>query len=569
MTDVADIPLPVKAPPRPGVRVRPPWYLVLPVLVCAAGVMLPLLYLVVRAFDAEAAGLREVLLRWRNLALLGNTLLLTGGVLATTVALALPAAWLTVRTDLPGRRFFTLALVLPLAIPGYLMAYTLLAIGGNYGAAAQLLGIDVPRLSGYWGALVALSLYNFPYVLLNLRAALAGLDPGMEEVAQSLGHRPASVFLRVVLPQLRPALVAGALIVALHVLGDFAVVSLMGYETFSYALYLEYKSSAYVTAYAAWLALMMLTLAGAYVAVELGVLRGLRLHRAGAGMARGRRVARLGRWRWPAMGGLVTFLLAAVGVPVATIAYWATRADYTYLRHDLLDAVRDSLWAAAPAAVLATLLAMPVAYLARRYPAKRSTGLERLSYLGYATPSLAFAMGLLVVGVYLLPESLYQWLYHLPTPAHGLEMLGIALPHPWFDRLDRTLPLVLIYALALHFLAEAVGPIRSSLYQATPRLEEASRALGHSQLATFFRVTLPLLRPGLVVSLALVFLSVMKELPLTFLLSPLGFGTLATNLWSYTEEAMFAEAAPFALLILLISATFVGVLLASEREGDR
>ncbi|MFA9479169.1 ABC transporter permease [Phycisphaerales bacterium AB-hyl4] len=543
---------------------RPPWYLVTPVVICAAGVALPLVYLGVRALDADAAGLREVLLRWRNLALLGNTLLLTLGVLLATVAMALPAAWLTVRTDLPGRRFFTLALVLPLAIPGYLMAYALLAVGGQYGAAAQLLGVELPRLSGYWGALVALSFYNFPYMLLNLRAALNGLDPGMEEVAQSLGHRPMSVFFRVIVPQLRPALVAGGLIVALHVLGDFAVVSLLGYETFSYALYLEYKTSAYVTSYAAWLALMMLTLAGMYVAIELGVLRGLRLHRAGAGMARRRRMARLGGWRWPAAGGLVLLLLAAVGVPVTTISYWATQANYTFLQHDLWDAVMDSLWAATPAAVLATLLAMPVAYLARRYPGKRSTGLERLSYLGYATPSLAFAMGLLVVGLYLLPDAAYQWLYHLPTPAYGLEMLGVGLSEAWYDRLDRALPLVLIYALGLHFLAEAVGPIRSSLYQATPRLEEASRSLGHGQIATFFRVTLPLLRPGLVVSLALVFLSVMKELPLTFLLSPLGFGTLATNLWSYTEEAMFAEAAPFALLILLLAAMFVGVLLANE-----
>ena len=146
----------------------------------------------------------------------------------------------------------------------------------------------------------------------------------------------------------------------------------------------------------------------------------------------------------------------------------------------------------------------------------------------------------MIVGAY-LPDVAYRWLY-------------------------QELPLVLVYAYSLHFLAEAVGPVRAGLYQATPRLEEASRSLGYSQLATFVRVTLPLLRSGLVVAMALVFLSAMKELPLTFLLSPLGFDTLATNIWSHTREAMYAEAAPFALLIMLVSAGFVAVLLSQERQ---
>jgi len=207
-------------------------------------------------------------------------------------------------------------------------------------------------------------------------------------------------------------------------------------------------------------------------------------------------------------------------------AWWAVRR-----------AVIDSLSVSAPAAVVATLLALPIALMARRYPSRLSLLLERLGFLGYATPPLAFALGLLVVTLWVLP-GLYQTLF------------------------------VLVYAYSLHFLAEAVGPIRAGLFAADPRLEEASRALGVGPVSTFVRVTLPLLRPGLVVSLALVFLSVMKELPLTMLLAPPGFETLSMNIWQYTEDAMYASAAPYALGVLALSALFVGVLVFNERRSS-
>ncbi len=501
---------------------------------CAVAVLLPLGYLVVRSLGADAGEVGRVVFRWQSVVQLSNTLLLCAGVVVVTTVTALPAAWLTSRTDLPMKRFFAIALVLPLAIPGYLMAYTLLSLGGDYGAAFHITGVSVPRLGGYVGSLVALSVYNFPYMLLNLRAGLGAYDTSLEEVARSLGHRPGRVFFSVVLPQLRPAILAGTLLVSLHVISDFGVVSLMRYETFSYALYQAYQG-AYGTRGAAPIALIMMALAGVFIVAELMMLRRVVLTRAGAGQARVRRPLRLRRWAWPALVFVSVLVLVGVVLPVLTIVYGAWGVEMGSQWRSLRGAVVDSLSVSAPAAVVATGLALPIAYMARRYPSRWSAGLERLGFLGYATPPLAFALGLLVITLRVVP-GLYQTAF------------------------------VLVYAYSLHFLAEAVGPIRAGLFAANPRLEEASRALGYGPMSTFARVTLPLLRPGLIVSLSLVFLSSMKELPLSMLLAPPGFETLSMNIWQYTEDAMYASAAPYALVVLGVSGLFVGVLVFNERR---
>ncbi|MFQ5571085.1 MAG: ABC transporter permease [Rhodothermales bacterium] len=511
-----------------------PWYFVLPALLVTAGVLVPLIYLLTRGFQAESAELTSLLFRMRNLRLFANTAALAGGVLVVSSLLAFPLAWLTTRTDLRATRFFTLLGVLPLAVPGYVMAYVLLATTGGYGTLARLFDLGVPRLSGYGGSLIALSLYTFPYLFLNLRSALIGLDPALEESAQSLGYTPFQVFLRVTLPQLRPAFYAGALLIGLHVLGDFGVVSLMRFETFSYALYLQYNAS-YDRIYAAWLALMLLAMTGGMLFLEARLLRGLLFHRTGAGAKRKAAPVTLGAWRFPAYGFVVVLSIVAIVLPVLTVAYWIGPGDGHEGWIDLGKALWSSVLASAPAAGLAVALALPLAYLGVRRPSPASRAMERVAYLGYATPPLAFALALIFFTLQALP-GLYQTL------------------------------LLLVFAYALHFLAEAIGPVRSALYQAPPRLEEVARSLGRSPLRAFFEATFPLLRRGLLVSLAFVFLSAMKELPLTFLLSPIGFETLALNVWGYTNEALFGAAAPYALTIMGFSAAFVGLLL---REGER
>ena len=506
-------------------------------MVVGASVAVPVVYLFVRVLQTDATQVAGDLLRMRTATLLLNTLGLTLSVLAFAIVLALPLAYLTTHTDLPFRGICVLICVLPLAVPGYIMAYTILGLGGYDGLWHRLTGRIVVHPSGFWWALLALGLYNMPYMYLNLRAAMRDLDPSMTEAALSLGLGRMSIFFNVILPALRPALLAGSVLVSLHVISDFGVVSLLRFETFSLELYSAYTS--WSPKEAAPSALVLIALAAAILVVDIWFLRGLRLRRATAGVRPTRSATKLGRWRWPAVGLVAWVGLLGVAAPTAIVIYWLTQAPLLDMGLKLWSALSHSLMVSLLAAAGTVLLALPIAWLGQRYPSPVSSVLVRVAFMGYAVPALAFALSLVYVGGALKRQF-------------GLAVYpGLAL---------------LVSAYVVHYLAEAIGPIRSGLYLAAPRLEDASRGLGKGGAATMVRVTLPLLKPSLIAAAGLVFLAVMKELPLTKLLAPYGFDTLAVRAWETSGEMYFYEAAPYALCILLSAAAFVGVLMWGGRR---
>ena len=517
---------------RRGIR-RVPWYVAVPALVAGAATLLPIAYLILRATEADPATVARLVFRPRTWTLFANTVALVGGVLTLTTLLAVPLAWLVVRSDLRGRNVITWLSVVPLAIPGYVMAYALLGLGGHQGLLAQLAGWSVPRPSGYFGAALALSLYTFPYLFLNVRNALLGLDPALEESARSLGQSPAATLRHVVLPQLRPALLAGWLVVALYVLGDFGVVALMRYETFSYAIYTQY-TSAFDRTYAAWLALMLLAMTLSIVLVEARLLGRRRYARVGGGVARRAPATELGArtplaWTW-----VVLVLGAALGLPVLALGAWMVLAPPDLATWRAVAATFGRTAALAlPAAVVATLMALPIAVMAARVRSGAGRAVERLAYVGYAIPPVALALALVMFALRSAP-GLYQ-----------------------------TVPLV-VAAYVVSFLALAIGPIRSSLLQISPRVEEAARSLGRSRFVAFAQTTLRLIGRSLAASAAMVLMVAMKELPMTFLLAPTGYTTLAVRVFSRTNEGMLAEAAPFAAAVVVFSAAFAGLLLSYE-----
>ncbi|HEX2766577.1 MAG TPA: iron ABC transporter permease [Candidatus Limnocylindria bacterium] len=526
---------------RAGGRERtaapPPWLVGVALLVALLA-LVPIAYLVVLTVSAGEEAI-ELALRERTLAVLGRTLLLAGTVTVASILVGVPIAWLTTRSDLPGRRWWTILSVLPLVVPSYVGGYAIVAALGPRGALQSLLeplGVTrLPEVYGFPGAALALTLFSFPYVVLSVRGALLRLDPAFEDVSRSLGRGPWRTFFSVILPQLRPAITAGALLVALYSLADFGAVSLLQFDSFTRAIYVQYRAS-FDPTLAAVLALMLVACTTAVLVAESRLRGRTRYHRSGAGTARTAPTVRLGAWRWPALAWCALVVGLAIALPTGTVVYWLVRGVGAGEPVSFVfDAALNSVVASSLAAGLAVAAAIPVAVLAVRHRGRLATLVERATYLGFALPGIVIGLAVVFVAARWLP-AIYQ-----------------------------TLPLLLA-AYLVRFVPEAVGVTRASLLQVSPRVEEAARTLGRSPGAVLREVTLPIIRPGLIGAAALVFLTAMKELPTTILLAPTGFDTLAVRIWSATSEGFFARAAPPALLMILVAAASLGFVLRAERD---
>ena len=527
---------PAEAVALPG-RPRPPAFIWVPAAFVAAAMVLPLAYLMLRTFGSGTEAL-DLLFKLRTLEILIRSLALVVVVTSVCIFLAVPLAWLTVRTDLPFRRAFSVLSALPLVIPSYVGGFLIVSALGPRGLVQQLLagpfGVErLPEIYGFPGATLTLSLLSYPFILLTVRGALWRLDPALEETARSLGKGTLATFREVILPQLRPAIAAGSLLVALYTLSDFGAVSLLRYETFTWAIYLQYESALDRTVAAA-LSLVLVGLALGVLVVEALTRPAHQYYRSGAGVARPGVSVRLGRWRWLALGWCAAIVLLALGLPVLNLGYWLVRGVLAGEPLVFLwSLARNSIYVSGLAAMATLLAAAPVVALTVRYSGLLTRWLERITYIGFALPGIVVALALVFFGAnYAFP--LYQ--------TTGL----------------------LVLAYVVLFLPTALGPLRASLLQVRPSVEEAGRGLGRSPFGVLLAVTLPLMRPGVVAGAALVFLVTMKELPATLILSPIGFNTLATSIWSATSEAFFAQAAAPALLLILASSVPMAFLALRE-----
>lgn len=516
-------------------RKRAPALIWAPSILVAAAAVLPLIYLAARAAEGGWEDISETVFDGDTLAVLVRSIVLAAIVTVAAVALAVPLAWLTARTDLPGREAWGVLAALPLVIPSYVGGLVMVSTLGPRGLLQGFLepfGVErLPSIYGLPGAALALTLFTYPYVFLTVRGVLKDMDPALEEAARSLGSGRWTVFLRVTLPQLRPGIVAGGVLVALYTLSDFGAVSLLQFDSFSREIYTQY-TSAFDRTPAAILALMLVCLVAVMFFLESRT-RG----RAGYGQNSTRRSTpvTLGRWRWPALAFCGAVVLLALIVPIGVLAFWLARGMAS---GEALSPVWENAWhsvyVSGIAAGVAALAALPVAVLAARFPGKVAGAVERMTYFGFALPAIVLALALVFFGANYAP-ALYQ-----------------------------TLPL-LIFAYVVHFLPQAVGPIRASLLQARPGIEEAARGLGRGPASVLATITVPLARSGLVAGAALVFLTTMKELPATLLLGPTEFGTLATEVWNATSGAFFARAAAPALVLIVLSAPPLYLLAIRER----
>ncbi|MGI8650616.1 MAG: ABC transporter permease [Rubrobacter sp.] len=359
-----------------GRRARPPLVVWLPALIISAALLLPPLYLGVRALDDGFSEFLEVVTEVDTLLVLLRSVVLATVVTLATVCIAVPIAWLTVRTDLPFRKTWAVLAALPLVIPSYVGGFVLVSALGPRGmlqGSLERFGVErLPEIYGFPGAALALTLFTYPYVLLTARSSLRNMDPGMEEASRILGVGAWKTFFRITLPNMRPGIVAGALLVTLYVLSDFGVVSLLQYGTFSREIYVQYRS-AFDRTPAAILGLMLVCLTVAILLVE-GRSRGrAAYHRSSAGAARQHTTVRLGRWRWVATAFCFGVVSVALLLPVGVLVFWLARGLAAgESLNPLWTAALNSAYVSGLAALVAAGCAIPVAVLAVRFRGRTS-----------------------------------------------------------------------------------------------------------------------------------------------------------------------------------------------------
>ena len=492
-------------------------------------VSLPVVYLLVRVIDGGSRAW-SVLERPGTVDAVLGTVGMVAAVTALAIALGLPTALLVTRTDMPGRRLWAVLLALPLVVPSYVIALALIAISGPGGL------VGIPAIDGFDGSVLALALATYPYVFLLCSASLRRSDRSQEEAARSLGASRWTVLWRVTLPGLRTPLAASSLLVALYALSDFGVVSLMRFNALTRAIFVQYKTLFDRTGPAV-LALVLIAFAAVILVLEVRASGRVAPVRGAAAAARAPAAAQLGPLQAPAVAFCALVVGVALVLPVTVLGIWAGRANSVSAAFDnLVGPGLNSLTVAAVGAVVTTVCALPVAILAVRHRGRWTGALERATYAANALPGV-------VVGL-------------------ALVFFAARYVNPIYGTIS-----VLVAAYVIRFLPQALAGSRSALGRVDPRLEDASRGLGRGQLATLREVTLPLVSPGLLAGATLVFLSIMKELPATLLLRPIGFDTLATEVWTATGVSAYSEAAPPALALMLVASPIVYLLTVRGGAG--
>ena len=523
--------------PRP----RQSWSWTVAALTAAGLVSLPILT-VVGSLARPARDIWAHLWRTQLPELLLNTVGLVAGVGLGVLVLGTTLAWLVVTCEFPGRRVFEWALILPLALPAYVIGFVFLGLFEYAGPVQTALrgwfgpGARLPDLRAGWGVALMMTLVYYPYVYTLARAALAEQAPEFLETARGLGRSRTAILFGVTLPLARPALAAGTTLACMEALADFGTVATFSFRTLTEAVYRVWHGM-FDRAAATQLASILLLLAAGLLALE-------RLTRGRARFTHGRRPARpparLRLGRGPALGA--TLLCAgtlglAFGLPVGQLALWAVEAvRLDSVPGGFLRTLTQSLALASGAAVAVSAVAVLLAYARRRHPTPLVVAATRTAGLGYALPGAVIAVGVL------LPLS---WLDRVL--AEGLALLTGITP----GLLVTGSVAGLLFAYLVRFLAVGTQSVEASLARIPRSLDEAARSLGARGGRTLRAIHLPLARRGLLAALTLVFVDVMKELPATLLLRPFGLETLAVVIWRRTAESLWVEAALPALALVL------------------
>lgn len=522
-------------------------------LVLVAAVLAPVLVVLLSWWSPEG-DIWQHLLATQLPGLLRNTVVLLIGVGVLVSLLGVSLAWCTVMCEFPGRKQFDWLLMLPLAVPAYVMAFVVLGVF-DFGGPLQALGRSVfgPRwgmdVRGDLSVIVIFALVLYPYVYMLARSAFLSQSSETLEVARVLGCNARQAFFRVALPMARPAIVAGVSLALMETLADFGTVAVFNYDTFTTAIYKSWFGFFNLQAATQLASLLLLFVALTLFAERRS--RGARRYTQGARPQHHRRyvLSPTGRWLIFAYCGAVLSL--AFFLPMLQLLLWVLASGGEQFNARFADLIGHSVSLAAMAALLTVVLALVLAFN-RRFSSARRRDVFSLAQLGYALPGSVLAVGIMVSFTWLdnrLFLPLQQWLGIDPRPV----LLGSVL--------------TLLAAYWIRFLAVASGPLDSTLERIRPSLPEAARTLGADGWRVLREIYLPLLRPGLLTAFVLVFVDVMKEMPATLLLRPFGWDTLSVRIFELTAEGQWQLAALPALSLVLVG--FLPVLLSIRASVRR
>lgn len=506
---------------------------------------------------------------WRHLAgtvladYLGNTSMLALGVAFGVLLLGIPTAWATTVYEFPGRRLLEWALLLPLAIPAYIIAYTYTGLldfaGPVQGLLRSIFGWSAgeyrfPEVRSLGGAVLMLSLVLYPYVYMMSRASFLSQSLSTLEAGRVLGAGPWRVFFRIVLPLARPAVVTGLSLALMETLADYGTVQYFGIATFTTGIFRTWFGLN-DSAAAAQLAALLMSFVFVLILLEQYSRRRLRFYQTSGRYRHLQRHRVHGYRKWAVL--LLCLLPLTFGflIPAGQLLVWAFSIAEETLDQHFFQLVGHTLTLAVSAALITLMLALFLGYGRRLYPSRRIAFAVRLSAMGYAVPGTVIAVGVMLPFAW-LDNHIDDWMRAYFGISTGLLFSGTLF--------------ILLFAYAVRFLAVSLQSVESGLARVTPNMDDAARSLGYSPGKVLRKIHLPIMRGALFSALLLVFVDVLKELPATLILRPFNFNTLAVRAYELASDERLADSSVAALTIVAVGVLPVIMLSrAVSRSGQR
>jgi iron(III) transport system permease protein len=525
-------------------------------LISAFCVLLPIIVILAFVLQPET----EI---WQHIAetllpkLLKNTFILCVGVLMGTFVLGVGSAWLTAVCDFPGRSFFTWALMLPLAMPTYVLAFVFIGLFDFSGPVQALLRSHIdsplnwfPPIRSAGGVIVVLSLALFPYVYLLTRNAFQTQGKSVLEVSQALGYGPVKAFFNAALPMARPWIASGLMLVLMETLADFGAVSIFNYDTFTTGIYKAWFGFFSLPA-AAQLSSVLLVFVFLVIIVEQQMRNKMQFHQVGKLPLAANRIKLEGWKKWLACLSLLSIFIFAFVIPCIQLVTWSMASISIELDSHYIGLLFRSVLFSTMATALITALGLLLSYFQRQNTDNFTKWVVRLSTMGYALPGTVLAVGIVIIINY--ADKPMVWAIN--------EIFGTRLS----SVLSGTI-IAVMFAYTVRFLTAGFNTINSSMLRITRNMDEASTLMGITGFKLLKRVHIPVLKNGLFIAAMLVFVDVMKEMPITLMTRPFGWDTLAVKIFELTSEGEWQRAALPA--ITLVIAGLAPILLLNKKADQ-